>query len=171
MAQAVYVGDDDGYILCTLVPAENLQRVPSAAAVNALATVNALRPRTGAKGVLYWTEHTTVSLHLENVHQDVPPEFPYHVSVSTDFAALSLVQETMVGEHIALAFKACAVETRETNGSQLFLEVHGIDIEGATTGPHSVLEVWRGRRFFFRACIPRERPESVAGATVGLRFR
>ena len=138
--------------------------------MNALATVNALRPRIGTKGVLYWTEHTTVSLHLEHVHQDVPPQLPYHISISTDFATLSLVQEFMVGEHIALAFKACAVETRETNGSQLFLKVHGIDIEGATTGP---LRFWRFGEgdVLSRACIHRARPESVAGSTVGLRSR
>ena len=103
--------------------------------------VSALKPRAGNKEVLYWTEHTKVSVQLEDVDQGGPPVFPYDVSVSTDFATVAIAQEAMLGDHIARVFKACAVETRYTyESNESYLEVQGVDIEGVPTG---ALRFWR----------------------------
>ena len=141
MAQVVYFGDEDGYVVCTLASGENIERVPPASALNGLATVSALKPRPGNKGVLYWTEDTRVSVHLECKDLGGPPVFPYDLSVSTHFATIDFAQQVKLGEHIALVFKALAVETRYTDDSnEAFLEVQGVDIEGVPTG---ALRFWR----------------------------
>ena len=53
MMQAVYLGGEDGYIVCTLATGADVQRVPPASTVNALTTVSGLKPRSGNKGVLH----------------------------------------------------------------------------------------------------------------------
>ena len=65
LSQVVYFGDEEGYIVCTLASGDDVQRVPHASRLNALATVSALKPRTGNNGVLYWTERTMVRFQLE----------------------------------------------------------------------------------------------------------
>ena len=141
VSQVVYFGDEEGYIVCTLASGENIQRVPPASALNGLATVSALKPRPGNKGVLYWTEDTKVSVQLEGVDLGGPPVFPYDVCVSPYFATMAFAGEVKLGEHIALVFKALAVETRYTyDSNEAYLEVQGVDIEGAPTG---ALRFWR----------------------------
>ena len=141
MSQVVYFGDEEGYIVCTLASGENIQRVPPASALNGLATVSALKPRPGNKGVLYWTEDTKVSVQLEGVDLGGPPVFPYDVCVSPYFATMAFAGEVKLGEHIALVFKALAVETRYTyDSNEAYLEVQGVDIEGVPTG---ALRFWR----------------------------
>ena len=67
--------------------------------------------------------------------------FPYDLSVSTYFATIDFAQQVKLGEHIALVFKALAVETRYTyDSNEAFLEVQGVDIEGVPTG---ALRFWR----------------------------
>ena len=67
--------------------------------------------------------------------------FPYDVCVSTYFATIAFAREVKLGDHIALVFKALAVETRYTyDSSEAFLEVQGVDIEGVPTG---ALRFWR----------------------------
>ncbi len=141
MFKAVYFGDGEGYIVCTLATGADVLRMPPTSALNALATVCALKPRAGNKGVLWWTENTAVKLHLEDVDQGRPPAFPYDVSVSTDFATVAFAREAKLGDFIALVFKACAVETKYTyESNEADLEVEGVDIEGVPTG---ALRFWR----------------------------
>ena len=91
--------------------------------------------------MLYWTEDTKVRVHLEGVDQGGPPVFPYDVCVSTYFATMDFVREVKLGDHIALVFKALAVETRYTyESNEGYLEVQGVDIEGVPTG---ALRFWR----------------------------
>ena len=88
--------------------------------------MSALKPRPGNKGVLYWTEDTKVSVQLEGVDLGGPPVFPYDVCVSTYFATIAFAGEVKLGEHIALVFKALAVESRYTyDSNEAYLEVQG----------------------------------------------
>ena len=67
--------------------------------------------------------------------------FPYDVYVSTYLAAIAFAQEVKLGDHIALVFKALAVETKYTHDwNEGYLEVQGVDIEGVPTG---ALRFWR----------------------------
>ena len=122
-------------------PARISSACPPASALNGLATVSALKPRAGNMGVFYWTEDTKVRVHLEDVDQGGPPVFPYDVCVSTYFATIAFAQEVKLGDHIALVFKALAVETKYTyDSNEGYLEVQGVDIEGVPTG---ALRFWR----------------------------
>ncbi len=83
-----------------------------------------MKPRSGNKGVLYWTDNTRDKLHLEDLHQGSPLAFPCEISVSTDFATVAFALDRKLGDFIALVFTASAVETRYTHeSSEAFLEV------------------------------------------------
>ena len=141
MSQVVYFGDEEGYIVCTLASGENIQRVPPASALNGLATVSALKPRPGNKGVLYWTEDTKVSVQLEGVDLGGPPVFPYDVCVSPYFATMAFAGEVKLGDHIALVSRHYRWILEKTyDWNEGYLGVQGVDIEGVPTG---ALRFWR----------------------------
>ena len=67
--------------------------------------------------------------------------FPYDVCVSTYVATIAVAHEVKLGDHIALVFKALAVETRYTyDSADGYLEVEVVDIEGV---PTVALRFWR----------------------------
>ena len=140
-SQVVYLGDEDGYIICTMASGESVKNMNQRSVLNSLVTVTALKPRLGHKGILCWTDEARVIAQLEDADLGRPPMFPYDTTVSAYFATFAYSWEVRLSEHIALVFKALSVESRLTfDSSEAFLEVAGEDIEGAEIG---ALRFWR----------------------------
>ena len=60
---------------------------------------------------------------------------------SQSFASLSLVQHLQIGDHVGLALRVLSVEEKVTyEKGEVYLTVHGLDIEGATV---TYLRLWR----------------------------
>ena len=68
--------------------------------------------------------------------------FPYDTSaVSQDFATWAYIQESQLGQYVALVFLAIGIEDKWTDGnSEPYALVYGRDMEGATTKP---MRFWR----------------------------
>ena len=139
--QAVYFGDDNGYILCTLAYGVDVARMPSASAKMALVNVSGLCPRPGQLGVVYWTDDTKVAVQMESHDRTVPYVFPYDTTVSMHFATVQYAEECNIADYVDLCFYAMSVQVKYTSGKgEVFLEVYGVDSENTATG---ALRFWR----------------------------
>ena len=93
--------------------------------------------------MLYWTESTQMSSRLRSRDSGCNYIFPYNVmsEYSNDFASMSFVRTCPVGTYVAIAMRITEVTPRWTwPYHDPFLQVMGIDTEGAAVGP---LRLWQ----------------------------
>ena len=141
--QAVYFGDEDGFVVCTLASGECLRCVPrlqEGRPAIPLVNVTALKPRAGQLGLLEWTKDTEVAFCAEPHLTEFT--FPYGlVSFSKDFATWAVVQGARVGDYVALVLRILCVEEKYTaTKGEPFLQVTGLDLDSA---PTDNLRFWR----------------------------
>ena len=141
-SQAVYFGDAEGNVICSLAYGDAVKNIPAENALNSLVNVSSLKPRPGQIGFLYWSDDTQVSQILETNDTSMTPVFPYDIScTSKDFATLAFVQGMKVGEYVALVIKVLMVEPKTTaDKGEPYLVVTGLDTDNASVG---YLRLWR----------------------------
>ena len=130
-AQVVYLGQD-GFVICTAAFGTCVQKVPHELPVG-LVDVQNLRPRPGQTGLLHWEETTRVVKRLVGTFGAAPPAFTYDTSaVSQDLATCGYIQESQLGQFVALVFLAISIEHRwiESTGDP-YAVVYGRDMDGA----------------------------------------
>ena len=138
-AQVVYLGQD-GFVICTAAFRACVQKMPQELPVG-LVDVQNLRPRPGQTGLLHWEETTRVVKRLVETDGGFPQAFPYDTSaVSQDLATCGYIQESQLGQFVALVFLAISVEDRWTESAgDPYALVIGRDMDGVTT----TLRLWR----------------------------
>ena len=137
--QVVYLGQD-GFVICTAAFGACVQKVPLQTPVG-LVNVHNLRPSPGQVGLLHWEETTRVVKRLVETDGGFQQAFPYDTSaVSQDLATCGYIQESQLGQFVALVFLAISVEDKwiESSGDP-YAVVYGKDMDGATT----TLLLWR----------------------------
>ena len=138
-AQVVYLGQH-GFVICTAAFGTCVQKVPRELPVG-LVDVQNLRPRPGQTGLLHWEETTRVVKRLVGTFGAAPPAFTYDTSaVSQDLATCGYIQESQLGQFVALVFLAISVEDRWTESTgDPYAVVYVKDMDGVTT----TLRFWR----------------------------
>ena len=141
-SQAVYFGDPEGNVICTLAYGDAVKNIPPRNALNVLLNVSSLRTRPGQVGVLVWSDDTQLSRNMEENDTSMTPAFPYDTSSTCkDFATLGFVQEMKFGDYVALVIKLLEVETKTTaDKGEPYLLITGVDTENAVVGH---LRLWR----------------------------
>ena len=136
----MYLGDE-GHTICTLAFGGDVARIPIAA-VSKLVDVKGSKPRIGQGGVLYWSEHTDVTVKLEHRHSDSRFIFPYNLEQGqTDLATRSFIQEFDPSVFVNLVMWVRNVQQKETNGKgEPFLVAYGSGVDEKPVGP---LRLWR----------------------------
>ena len=139
-SQAVYVGDNEGRILCILAFGEDSIKkttalTPARGTDLPLVDFRRLKPRVGQHDTLYWSENSFASRLMERIDSSSPYVFPYNTSAySKDFTSMSHLQEFVVGDFVSLLLRVIKVEERYTGSDQKYLLIQGIDADGSTTG-------------------------------------
>ena len=130
----------DGFVICTAAFGACVQKVPRVLPVG-LVDVQNLRPRPGQTGLLHWDETTRVVKRLVETDGGVPQAFPYDTSaVSQDLATCGYIQDSQLGQFVALVLLVISVEDKWTEATgDPYALVYGKDMDGVAT----TLRLWR----------------------------
>ena len=138
-AQVVYLGQD-GFVICTAAFGACVQKMPQELPVG-LVDVQNLRPKPGQTGLLHWEETTRVVKRMVKTDGGVPQAFPYDTSaVSQDLATCGYIQDSQLGQFVALVLLVISVEDKWTEATgDPYALVYGKDMDGVAT----TLRLWR----------------------------
>ena len=119
--------------------------------------ITGLQTRAGQYGTLFCEAETKVTTRCQESDPNNPYQFPYDVSdVSNDLATKKHVQNCNAGDFVALALYVVSTEEKSTaNSGEPYLEVHGVDMERAHSGPirlwqHDQTDMEQGKVYIIR---------------------
>ena len=136
--QPVYLGDDEGRVICTLASNNNVNQIASKLRQNAYVDISPLKIKPGQAGLLYWTENTEMTL-LERASSFT---FPYDVNsdYAKDFVSMAFARDCIVGSYVAIAMRIMESEQKWTAQNEPYLQIAGFDTARGDVGP---LRLWQ----------------------------
>ena len=160
-SQAVYVGDNEGRIICILAYGEDSIKkttmlTPAQGRDPPLVDLRRLKPRVGQSDTLYWSENSFASRLMERIDSSSPYVFPYNTSsYSKDFTSTSHLQDFVVGDFVSLLLRVIKAEEKYTGKDEKYMLIQGIDADNSPTGGICMWRFEEGdikpyRIYFFR---------------------